>query len=75
MIRNMSGWSEFYVILMCFFNKYVHKLVTTDNAFIDARFNYETSMLEFAFILWRYTEREVSTKPLKPNDYSLDHKV
>jgi len=25
-----------------FFNKYVHKLVTTDNAFIDARFNYET---------------------------------
>ena len=32
---------EFYVILMCFFNKYLHELVTTDAEFIDARFNYE----------------------------------
>ena len=24
-----------------FFNKYVHELVTIDNIFIDARFNYE----------------------------------
>ena len=34
MIRNMSGWSEFYVILMCFFDKYVHELVSTGNACI-----------------------------------------
>ena len=30
-----------------FFNKYVHELVTTDNDFIDARFNYETISLCF----------------------------
>ena len=30
------------MILMCFFNKYVHELVTIDTDFIDARFNYET---------------------------------
>ena len=29
MIRNMSGWKNF-VIWMCFFNKYVHELVTVD---------------------------------------------
>ena len=36
------GVKEFYIILMCFFNKYVHELVTIDTDFIDARFNYET---------------------------------
>ena len=29
----------------CVFNKNVHNLVTTDNTFIDARFNYETCQL------------------------------
>ena len=54
MIRNMSGWSEFCDFNV-FFNKYVHKLVTTDNVFIDARFNYETKYCTcFAIngILW-----------------------
>ena len=37
------GVQELYMILMCFFNKYVHELVTIDTDFIDARFNYETS--------------------------------
>ena len=27
--------------ILCVFNIYVHKLVSTDNAFIDARLNYE----------------------------------
>ena len=40
------GVKEFYVILMCFFNKYVHELVTINNDFIDARFNYTTENKE-----------------------------
>ena len=39
---------------MCFFNKYVHELVTIDTDFIDARFKYDT--LDMTKIPFPYRE-------------------